>query len=806
MQSFLQDLRYAVRQLRKSPGFGATVIATLALSIGITAAVFSVLYAMLIRPLPYHQPESIVALHPRSPQGYTQPASFPEYLDWRRMNHEFSTLAGYNSYGSVNFEGPAGPIALHSVQGTDNFFDVFGVSPILGRTFAPGEDDDGKNDVVVLSYEVWQQFFGSQDSVIGQKVKLDGRPYTVIGVMPAGFRFPISRVDAIYTPLHMIRGLREKRGNHWLQTVARLKPGVTLKQAQTDMTEVLTDLGRTYPDTKGRAMELVDLETSVLGKTSDSLRLLLYAVVALLAIGCVNVAGLLLARGVKREREVALRTAVGAARGRIVRQVLTEALLFAVCGAAGGVMLAYGLLRVIRMLLISALARGAEVDLNVPVLLAALFVAVLVTILAALAPAVRLSGTSPTMALRTGGSTGTSRGQHRLRAAFVITQVALALALLVVSGLLMHMLGGLRNTELGFSPDQILTAEIDLSPGRYQGRDVVADFYQPLMEKVRSIPGVNAVGAIQLLPVQNWGWNSDVHLVGTPPAPANVEQLAEFRLVSPGYYAVFRDRPVKGRLLDSSLDTPTSHPVTVVNEAFVKKFVPQGRDPIGMQLSDDDKTTIVGVVRNIRQNIYEPPLAEMDYSISQVKQKDSLDYLGSLQLVVSTSVDPESIVPSLRGAFHDIDPTLPFRTPETMRSVIADTLIFERLENWLFGTFAALAVLLAVVGLYGLISHEVELSTRDIGVRMALGASRGRILSGIYRRVGWMLGGGVVIGLLLTVFAQRYIGSVVAMHLDTDAIRILGLALALIGAGLVAAFFPARRASSAEPVVALRDE
>jgi len=810
MQSFLQDLRYAVRQLRKSPGFGVTVIATLALSIGITAAVFSVLYAMLIRPLPYHQPDSIVVLHPRSPQGYTQPASYPEYLDWRRMNHGLAALGGYNSYGSVNFEGPTGPIALHSVQGTDNFFDVFGVRPILGRTFAPGEDQDGKNDVVVLSYEVWQQFFGGKEDVIGQKVKLDGRPYSIIGVMPAGFRFPISRVDAVYTPLHPIHGLRESRGNHWLQSVARMKPGVRLKQAQADMTGVLADLGRTYPDTKGRAMELVDIGASTLGDTSASLRLLLYAVVALLAIGCVNVAGLLLARGVKREREVALRTAVGADRGRIVRQVLTEALLFGVCGAVAGVVLAAGLLRVIRMLLISALSRGAEVEMNVPVLVTALFVAVMVTILAALAPAVRLSGTSPTTALRTGGSTGTSRGQHRLRAAFVITQVALALALLVVSGLLMHMLGTLRNTELGFSPDKILTTEIDLSPGRYQARDVVADFYQPLMDKVQAIPGVKAVGTIQLLPIQNYGWNSDVHLVGTPPAPPNVEQLAEFRMVSPGYYKVFQDRLVEGRLLDPSLDTQTSRPVTVVNEAFVKKFVPQGRDPIGMQLSDGDaktpNTTIVGVVKNVRQNIYAPPLAEMDFPISQVKLKDSMDYLGSLQLVVSTSVDPESIVPSLRSAFHEVDPTLPFRTPEMMGSVIADTLIFERLENWMFGTFAALAVLLAVVGLYGLISHEVELSTRDIGVRMALGATRGLILSGIYRRVGWMLGGGVVIGLLLTGVARKYISSVVAVQIDKDAVRILGLALALIAAGLVAAFFPARRASSVEPVVALRDE
>jgi putative ABC transport system permease protein len=806
MHSFLQDLRYAVRQLRKSPGFGATVIATLALSIGITAAVFSVLYAMLIRPLPYQDADRIVALETRSPEGYTQPASYPEYLDWRRLSHGFSALAGYSAYGTVNFEGPAGPIALHVVKSTDNFFDVFGVSPMLGRTFAPGEDEDGKNDVVVLSYETWQQLFGGDKGVIGQKVKLDGRPYTVVGVMPAGFRFPIGKVNAVYTPLHIPKQQRESRGSHWMPTVARLKAGVSLSHAQADLSSVFDDLGRQFPDTKGRKVKLIELETFVLGKSDSSLKLLLYAVMALLLIGCVNVAGLMLARGVKREREMALRSAVGADRWRIIRQILTEALLFAVCGALGGVVLAAGLLRVIQLLLVSALSRGAEVQLNVPVLLAALFVSVVVTVVAALTPALRLSGTSPSMALRAGGSAGTSRGQHRLRAAFVVTQVALALALLVVSGLLMHMLGSLKNTDLGFSADNVLTAEIDLSPGRYDGRDVMADFYNPLLEKVRALPGVEAAGVIQLLPIQNWGWNSEIHVAGTPPAPANAETLAEDRIITPGYYDVFKVKLVRGRLLDPAIDTRTSRPVIVVNEAFVKKFIPAGRDPIGMQIEEDAHNTIVGVVKNIRQNIYEPPLAEMDYMAGQVPPGWEQLVLTNMTVVVRTSVAPESIVPSLRTVFHDVDPTLPFRTPETMRSVIADTLIFERLENWLFGSFAALAVLLAIVGLYGLISHEVELSTRDIGVRMALGASRGRILSEIYQRVGWMLGGGVVIGLLLTTVARKYISSVVDLHMDKDAGRILGLTLALIGAGLVAAFFPARRASSVEPVVALRDE
>jgi putative ABC transport system permease protein len=806
MQSIFQDLRYGLRQMRKAPAFGITVVATLALSIGISAAVFSVLYAMLIRPLPYRDADRLLSVQPRSAQGYTQPASYPEYLDWRKMNHSLAQLAGYSSYGTINFEGPAGPIALHGVQGTDNFFSVFGVNPIVGRTFAAGEDQDGKNDVVVLSYEVWQQMFGGRADVVGRQAKMDGKAYTIIGVMPAGFRFPISQVDAVYTPMHMPKDLRGDRGTHWLQTVARLQDGMTVKQAQADMERVLDDLGSTYPTSKGRTLRLVDLSTAILGKTSSSLYLLLYAVLALLSIGCVNVAGLLLARGVKREREVALRSAIGANRMRIVRQILTEGLLFAGLGAVGGVLVAYGLLRVIRLLLVSALSRGAEVELNGVVLGVALFVSVVVTLFAALAPALRLSGTDPNKALRSGGNAGTTRGQHRLRAGFVITQVALALALLVISGLLMRMLGGLRNTELGFSPDRILTTEINLSPGRYEGRDVFRNFYEPLITRVMAIPGVESVGTIIILPIQNYGWNSDVHVAGTPTPPPNVEQLAEYRLVSPGYFDAFQDRLVSGRRLDDRVDTTTSQPVVVVNEAFVKKFIPAGRDPIGMQLERDEKPTIVGVVKDIRQNIYEPPLAEMDYPISQVKAKDSLTNLGNMQLVIRTKVDPESIVPALRAAFHEVDPTLPFRTPETMRAVVADTLIFERLENWLFGTFAALAALLAIVGMYGLISHEVELSTRDIGVRLALGASRGKILTGIYRRVGGMLGGGLMLGLVLTVAARKYIGSVVEMRIDKDAGGILALSAAFFAAGLFAAMVPARRASSIEPMDALRDE
>jgi putative ABC transport system permease protein len=818
LETVAQDLRFGVRQIIQSPGFAATVMGTLALSIGITTAVFSVLYAMVIRPLPYRDVARIVALDTRSANGGSQNASYPEYVDWRRMSHSFSAFGGYTWLGTVGLEGGSSPVALRAIGGTDNLFDVFGVSPIAGRTFAPGEDQNGRNDVVVLSYEVWQQDFGERASVVGQTVRLDGSRYTVIGVMPAGFRFPIGAINAVYVPLHLTANQRNNRGNHWLQTVARLKAGVTPRQAEADLDTVFTQLGRNDEFNAGRSVHAVDLVTWTVGATANSLRLLLWAVLAVLVIGCVNVAGLLLARGVQREREIALRSALGARRGRIVRQLVTEALVFAAVGAAGGVALAYGLLNLIRMLLIASLSRGSEVAISLPVLAAALGISIAVTFAAALIPALRLAGTAPNLALKSGGGAGVSRGQHRLRTGFVVTQVALALTLLVVSGLLLDMLSQLRSTWLGFRPDHILTAEVDLPRGRYEGRDVLANFYQPLMDKVSGLPGVRSVGLIQMLPGVNWGWNSEhIHIYGTEPLKNPRTDPAEVRFVSSGYYQVFEDALVEGRLLDSRLDKSTTRLVCVVNEAFVKKFVPSGRDPVGMEIGDNDQTQtmpnqdnprvlIVGVVKDLHQTIYRPPFPEMDYLMAQIPAAESLNAIGNMNLVIRTSVAPTSLVPGLREAFKEVDPTVPLREPQTMQAVLADVLTFERLENWLFGAFAGLAVLLAVVGLYGLISHEVELSTREIGIRLALGASRGVILKGIFRRVAWMMVLGVSIGLAVAAAAHRVINAVVTVQATQKASLIGGLALGLAAAGLLAAALPARRASGVEPMEALREE
>lgn len=552
----LQDVRYALRQFRRAPGFTLTVVLTLALSVGVATAVFCVIDAVILQPLPYDHPARILDIVSRSHSGYTQPASWPSYADERAQAHAFAALAGYNDYMSYTADTPsAGPMLLDSVRSTDNFFTVFGVHPLLGRTYLPGEEQEGKNDVAVLGYDTWQNYFSGDRNIINRTVKLNGRAFTIIGVMPAGFRFPLNKQNVIYTPLHLNEPWMKVRGDHWLRTVARLKDGVSLNQAQADLSQVFSNIDRAYPDTDGgRTVRLVPLAESLNAKTQGPLWTLLAAVLAVLAIGCVNVAGLLLARGVKREREMAMRSAIGAGRARLVQQVLTESLLLAAMGAFGGILLAAALLDGMRVFLTHALARGADIHLNWIVLCAAIAASVAASLAASLYPALRMAGANPNHALKAGGSAGAGRGQHRLRAGFIIAQVALTLVLLVVSGMLIRMVGRYSHEDLGFDSTHILSAEINLSPARYVGRDPIANFYQPLFNRVKQIPGVRAVGVINNLPIREWGSNSDMHIAGQPPNPPNEVMLSEIRFVSTGYFDVFGIPLRQGRMLSPSLD------------------------------------------------------------------------------------------------------------------------------------------------------------------------------------------------------------------------------------------------------------
>jgi predicted permease len=819
--SVVQDLRFALRQLGNSPGFAITAILTLSLGIGASAAIFNVIDAVLLKPLPYANHELLVDPVMIGRTGDTLRSSYLGYLDVRAQQRTFDALAGYSVLGRVNLEGPSGPVALRAVKGTDNFFDVFGVKPMLGRTYLPGEDQPGKDNVVVLSHEVWQSNFAGRTDVVGKDVQLDGTPYTVIGVMPMGFRFPLDAREAVYTPLHMNPSWAKSRGMHWMQTVGRIKQGVSNEQARTDLNRVMTDLARAYPEqeTGHTVALLLPMDVAVnsldrLGKrtVAGPLGTLALAVLALLAIACVNVAGLLMARGVKREREMALRSAVGASRARLMRQLVNESLVLCFAGMLGGVLVGWTILKAMNVFLIQAMPRGADIHLNLALVAVAAALSLLASMLASVSPAIRLSAADPNSALRAGSAgAGTGRSQHRLRSAFVITQVALSLVLLVVSGLLLKNLQGLLHTNLGIDPGKILTTRIELSKGHYAGRDPVATFYNPLLAKISDLPGVQGAGVIDLLPVQAWGDGYGIHITAQPPYPPNLDMGAETRYVSAGYFDAMGLQLTRGRLLTPSLDKSENLAGTmVVNQAFQHKFFPTGRDPVGAHIDDDPKpelkSAIVGVVSNVRQALREPQMAEMDWLMDEIAPKDRMQYLNSMALIVRSNGDLTALVPALRNAVHAIDPTVPFRTPETMSEIVSDSLTLDRLEGWLFGIFAALALLLAVVGLYGLVNHEVELRTREIGIRMALGSTRIQVTNLLLGKVALLLLSGLTMGWMLTLALRKVLAAVVEMHASHDFPLLAGVTAGLALVGILASLIPARRAASVEPVQTLRTE
>ncbi len=808
MYSFQQDLRFALRQLRKSPGFTAIAVLTLALGIGAATAMFSVIYATVLRPLPFPEPDRIAYVETHAAASYIQPASWPAYLDERAQNQSFEYLAGFSQFAGVNLDTGSQVVHLHNTSTSDHFFDVFGIQPLLGRTFAVGEEQEGRNNVAVLSYEVWQQNFGGNPSVVGMSVHLNGFPYTVVGVMPASFRFPLGTPNLIYTPLRLSKELRTSRGDHWLQVVGRLRPGLTVQQAQADMNHVLGNIGQANPDTdKGRTARVMPLTMRITGEEQrQALWIMAAGVVFVLLIACVDVAVMLLARGVARQREMAIRTALGAGRMRIVRQVLFENLVLGLISAIVGLLMAWALTAGMSQFLTKSFQRGGNIQLNWAVFLAAFLIAALSSLIFGMIPAKKMSAADPNRALKSGASAGTDRGDYRLRSGFVIAEVALSLMLLVCTGLVLMQLWRMQHVDFGYTTDHLLTLELNVSNGDYAGKDLDAALYRPLAEKVQAIPGVTAAGYNRLIPLLEWGWNSGVNIVGKPPDPPDHERLAETRMVSPGWYQAMGLRLLKGRLPDPAIDKPGSPDVVVVNQKFVDTFLP-GEEPIGQQIKQDPTNqTIIGVVSNGRQAVEEPILAEMDYPMSEVPLKDSADMLSPMALFVRTTVPPESIVPQLRRALHEVAPTVPFETPETMDDVLADSLVFNRMQGWLFSIFALLALILALTGIYGVLSQEVSLQTRDIGLRMALGASRPDIVRLILRRAALLMSFGVVVGVLGSVVSRRLLASVVPIEVSRDGTAIVLLAVGLSVVGLVASMIPARRAASIEPMQALRNE
>jgi putative ABC transport system permease protein len=806
------DMRYALRQLRSAPGFALTAVLTLALTVGLAATVFSVFDAVLVRPLPFGHVSELMDVRTIAPEGYSQPASWPEYKFWRDNGARVLDIAGFQET-TANLQAGAQPIPVHALGVSANFFRVMDVHPVLGRVIGAGQGEHGNTSVAVLSYAMWQKRFGGQASVIGSKVDLNGAPLTVIGVTPAGFRFPLAQPEQIYVPVLAVpefAAMLNLAGDHWLSNIARLQPGITREQAESAMQPVLLAYAhqQNEADLLKRRMHLVPIAKSLLGQTSGLVESLALAVLAVLVLGCVNIAGLMLARGLRRERELALRAALGASRLRLARQLMVELCLLALGGTIGGFAFAAGLLAATRSLLIAALDRGADVHLNLMVFAASMAAALLTLLLAGLLPLRQILSVAPAAALRSGSqSAGSSRGRNRLRSSFLAAQVALAMLLLMTSALLLAALHGARTTVLGFRPDHLLLEEVALTPGRVDAGSPYTLFYQPLLAKLKALPGVTDAALTSRMPLSGSGNNnSEVSVEGEPPAAAGQDTLADVNFVSPGYFPTMGLRLLHGRVLEDGLDGHGTQDV-VVNQAFVRRFLKPGEDPVGRKINAWGGMPIVGVVSDMRQGLFEPIMPEFDMLPSGLPADPQMSaVLRDTNVVMRTGLPPAQLREPLRLAMASVDPTAPYRPAMTMDDVMAEVLTLQRLENWLFGSFGALSLLLALVGLYGLVSQEVEQSRRAIGIRMALGAARGRVLRDTLQRVAVVSGCGVAIGAALSYASQQVLRAIMPKMAPHALLLGIGLACAMELLAVWAAFAPARRAASVDPVEVLRAE
>ncbi|HEY2470862.1 MAG TPA: ABC transporter permease [Terracidiphilus sp.] len=808
LERFARDLRFAFRQLLRSPGFAFTAILTLAVGIGATAAMFSVIDAVVLRPLLYANRDRIVEVKTHSASDFWQVTSWPGYLAVRKLNTSLQTFAGYAPYWGMTLKAGDQAQFVHVTQGTDNFFDVFGVRPMLGRTFLPGEDTDGRNNVVVLGYEIWRQTFHADRDIVGRTTNLDGRPYEVIGVMPAGFRFPLNQSNLVYIPMHVRPNWLGSWRDRWAQTIGLLKPGVSVQQAEADMNTVLNQLGRQQPETNsGQTAHLIPIAQALHGENElAEAWFMLGAVLAVLLVACINVAGLLLARGVSRQREMALRIAIGAARGTLIRQLLIENALLGLIGGGAGLLLAAGLLAALKAFLLHAFMRGANVTLNFTIVMAALLAGLISSIAAGLLPAWRSSKSDPNRTLKAGVSAGTSRREHRLRAGFVATQIALSLVLVIFSGLLLLTVRRMLRVDFGFQPRNLLMLSINIPAGDYKGRDYVQALFTPIEESVRAIPGVAAAGIIDQPPVLGFGSGTSQQIVGEPPDPPGYERNAESRSVTAGYYDALGFPIVRGRNF-SSLDTPSSQPVVMVNQAWVKEFLTHGQDPVAQAFVGPPKMAIAGVAGDVRQNLPDRARPEIDFPFSQLSLKAQQN-AGSFSvcLFVRTLVPPTTIVPQLRVAFQHVAPAVAFQAPDTIDDLLDDALVANRMESWLFGLFAAIAVLLAIIGIHGLLMQEAASRAREIGLRMALGASRTGIARLMLLRTATLLAAGLGAGSLITALLRRVVASVLVIQFERDGLVITALIALLALVGVLASLVPISHAASVDPVQALRTE
>jgi putative ABC transport system permease protein len=795
----LGDLRYAVRTLRKTPAFTFAALLALMLGIGANTAIFSVVYSVLLRPLPYHQPERLVWVWETEPDLPLAPSTGPDFLDWRQQNRVFQDLAAHTQ-ASLTLTGIDTPQQLRGAAISARFFQTLGVSPLIGRHFRDEEDQPDRNNVAILGYGLWDRVFGADKAVLGRSIILDGRSTTIVGVMPRDF-VPFPRAD-IWVPIAIRPGVN--RGQHYLWAVGRLKPGVTVRQAQAEMETIARRLTETYPETNtGIGVKVIPLHEQFVGRARPTLIALAGAVAFVLLVACANVANLLLARSTVRRKELAVRAALGAGRWRLVRQLLTESLVLAVIGGGLGLLLALGGVGLLRLIPGTDIPRLSEVTVDVQVLLFTLGVSLLTGVAFGLVPALQLSGSGLNAALGEGQRTGAhAAGRRRVRSGLVVAEVALALSLSVASGLMVKSFLRVTAVDVGFRQENVLTAAISLPGTRYPEAQDRERFFQNLTERLRALPGVEVAGATSKLPILG-GNNGSVIVEGQPLPKGNLEgPLVEFSAVNPGYFRAMGIAVRGGRVFTDN-DTADSPTVAVINETMARKFWP-GQEAVGRRFSRDKNPPrwieVVGVVADVRQHgIERVPLPESYHPFTQNPR--SMRYM-----VLRCAMDPSSLIPAVRRTVAGLDKDLPAYDVRTMEEVFATRTAPRRFQMLLFAVFAAVALLLASAGIYGVMAYGVSQRRHEIGVRLALGARTRDVLRMVMGE-GLVLGlGGVVIGLVGSLALARVMSSLLFGVEARDPGTFLLVAPLSIVVALAASYLPARRAARVDPVVVLRAE
>jgi putative ABC transport system permease protein len=802
-----QDVRYGTRMIRRSPGFAALVVLILGLGIGVNTVMFSLVNAVVVRALPFPEADRLVHVwHVPPPVQFPGATRFSvspaNYLDWDAQNQVFERMSLYTGRGvtltGAAQEAAAVPAALVSAA----FFNVLSVTPLYGRAFEPGEDAPGKPDVVIVSESLWQTRFGGDRGLIGRSIMIDSRPHTVIGILPDSVTFPARA--RIWLPLVMTNDLRATRGIHDFQVVARLKPGVAVTQAQAEMDAISKRLEREYPvDNAGWGALVLTLQDDIVGDARTALLVLLGAVAFVMLIASANLANLLLAKTLGRSKEIAVRTALGASRRRVVQQILCETILLGLISGAAGFLLARGSLTAVVAYVGDTLPRASEIDLDARVLLFTLGISLASGIIAGLAPAWRLTRPSIQSTLNQGLTrTATGSRDRRLRSALVVSEVALALVLLAGAGLLIRTIGTLRGVDPGFDQRNVLTAILALPQVKYPEQGNRTRFADQVLARIRAIPGVETVSAIDSPPMTG-GSTQPVAIEGQPARQMSEQPTAAVRRIMPGYLRATRIRLLAGRDF-SDADTATSPAVVLVSESMAKQFWPND-NPVGKRLTLTFRPNVVrevvGVVGDVKMRGLDvaEPVATLYTPFAQSQW-------GFFTLVIRTTVPPMSVAPALTSAVHEIDAELPLLRVLTMEDFVSASFAQRRFAMELLGAFAGFALLLAAIGIYSVLSWTVRQRVREIGIRRALGATvpdviRMVVSEGLKPTI-W----GVVFGVVSALALGRLISAMVFGVSPHDAATLTAVAVILTVVGITASLVPAYRATRIDPAVALRDE